>query len=335
MMQRNIRTPPKALRPVSLASFASLALLGGGCGTGGGRGQCNVGADCASGACSVEGKCVSVPPVEAGSLDGTAPADGSSVTDAAGDSASLPSPTGPDGSPLCVPNGDGTITRSEVPMGAGLRATYVVASNATWDTTGTIGDAGARTWDLTGALAGDHSVIFEAQAPGGAWWASSFAPATFAMQLAASQTLLGVFQVGDETLSLLGVVSPTNAAPSTEVTYATPVPTLKFPFTLGSTWTTTSNVTGTVSGVFSSYSEEYVTTVDAAGEMRTPFGALPVLRLGTLLTQTVGLVATYTRSFVWVAECVGPVAAATSPSSQTKPSATELSTVAEVRRLSP
>ena len=88
-------------------------------------------------------------------------------------------------------------------------------------------------------------MIFTALTPSGTWWASSFAAATFAMQLEASQTLLGVFQVGDEALLLIGVVSPTSTAPLTEITYATPIPTLQFPLTVGATWSATSNVTGT------------------------------------------------------------------------------------------
>jgi hypothetical protein len=221
-------------------------------------------------------------------------------------------------------------------MAAGLRAIYLVADNVTWSTAGTASDDGGVTWDLTGALSGDQDVIFSALTPTGTWWASSFTAATFAMQLEASQNLEGVFEVGNNALSLIGVVSPTNTGSYTKVTYATPIPTLQFPLHVGATWTTTSNVTGTVSGIVAAYSESYVTTVDAEGEMKTPYGDFPsVLRVGTLLTQTVGLDVTYTQSFVWIAECVGPVAAATSSSSGTKPTATEFSSAAEVRRLAP
>jgi predicted small secreted protein len=304
--------------------------------------ECRVGADCASGACSAAGRCVTTSGApDAGQLDGESPSEDGGVTPPSPDGAtSVPdSPVvpGEDAGATCVPNGDGTITRDEVPMQVGLRATYLVADNATWDTTGTIGDAGTRSWDLTGSLAGDRSFLFTALTPSGTWWASSYPAATFAMQLEAAQTLLGVYQVSDEALSLLGIVSPTNAAPVTETTYATPIPTLQFPFSLGSTWTTTSNVSGTVSGVVfaAPYTEKYVTTVDAAGEMNTPFATFPVLRVRTLLTQTVGLVVNYTESFVWIAECFGPVAAASTASSQTMPTTTEFSSDAEVRRLSP
>jgi hypothetical protein len=310
-----------------------------GCTTSGAT-QCYVGADCASGACSAAGQCVAAPTGgDGGGLgDAGTQADGAPISqpDAAVDSP-VSFPPGDDASAACVPNDDGTITRDEVPMGVGLRATYLVADNVTWDTAGTTGDAGARTWDLTGALAGDKSAIFTALTPSGTWWGPSYTAATFGMQLEASQNLLGVFQVGDEALSLIGIVSPTNSSPLTEVTYATPIPTLQFPLSLGASWTTTSKVSGTVSGVTFAvpYTESYVTTVDAAGVMKTPFASFPVLRVGTSLTQTIGLDVNYTQSFVWVAECFGPVAAATTASSTTKPTGTEFSTDAEVRRLSP
>jgi hypothetical protein len=159
--------------------------------------ECYVGADCASGACSAAGQCVAAPALDAAAApDGavTLP-DGAVVQPAPDGSSVVPeSSVGPgdDAAATCVPNNDGTITRSEVPMGAGLRATYLVADSVTWDTTGTIGDAGTRTWDLTGSLSGDHSVIFTALTPAGTWWASNYSAATFAMQLEASQTLLGV-----------------------------------------------------------------------------------------------------------------------------------------------
>jgi hypothetical protein len=322
MMRRTI--------PLVVALLASLAR----CATSG-TPACYVGADCATGACSAQGECVATVTVGTGIGDGgttTGEGGGSSSPDAADEASSATPLPGAD-SGTCVPNNDGTITRDEVPMAVGLRATYLVADSVTWDTTGTIGDAGARTWDLTGSLTGDHSVIFEAESPTGAWWASSFAAATFSMPLVASSSDVGIFQVGDESLSLIGVASATSGAEDTEVKYATPIPTLQFPLSLNATWTTTSNVTGTYNGIpDTTYTENYVTAVDAAGQMKTPFGDFSVLRVGTVLTQTVGLVKTVTESFVWVAECVGPVAAATSQSNTTT---AEFSSDAEVRRLSP
>ena len=297
--------------------------------------QCVNGADCASGACSAAGQCVTLPAPEGGTpdagpfggggdsssdVDGSGTTDGSQVTLDDGEVAG------------CVPNNDGTITQAEVPMQAGLHATYLDAQNATWDTTGTVGDAGERVWDLTGALTGDPPVIFTTQSPTGAWWTSAFSGATYASLLSATETLLGVFQVSDTSLLLLGVVSPASGTTQTELTYATPIVTMQFPLTVGATWSTTSNVTGTAEGIDSVYTEAYVTKVDEAGTMKTPYGTFQVLRVGTVLTRTLDLVPTTTRSYSFIAECFGPVASVTSQSNETS---TEFSSDAEVRRLTP
>jgi hypothetical protein len=288
--------------------------------------QCVVGADCASGACDVTGKCVAVVTPDGG-------ADASAIFPPLDAS---PGPTfdaalGETGVPGCTPNDDGTITRDEVPMQPGLRATYLVAENATWSTAGAQSPDGSRTWDLTGALSGDAPVLFDTESPSGTWWAKDFAGATYSARLAASQDLLGLFEAGDSLL-LLGVVSPAGGTGQTELTYATPIPTIKTPLTMGTSWQTTSTVNGTAAGVAAYYTEQYTSQVDARGTMKTPYGTFPVLRVSTVLTRTIGVVPTVIRSYAFVAECFGAVASVTSQNNETN---AEFTGDAEVRRLTP
>jgi hypothetical protein len=241
-----------------------------------------------------------------------------------------------DGSPTALPDGggcdgDGTITEAEIPLQVGLRATYLDAQNVTWSTAGTA-DAGGLVWDLTGSLSGDQPVVFSTESPTGTWWTGSFGTASYASLLSASASLLGVFQVGTSALSLVGVVSETSGTTQTELTYATPIPTLQFPLSVGATWSATSNVTGQADGIETLYSESYVSKVDEAGTMKTPLGTYNVLRVGTVLTRTVGVTPTVTRSYAFVAECVGVVASVTSQSGE---QSAEFSSDAEVKRLSP
>jgi hypothetical protein len=308
--------------------------LFGACGTSS-TAQCVVGADCASGACSASGQCVTSPLMEAGTPvvndsgfvlgDGAGdpnPSEGGSVT--------FPSEDG--GVTGCLPNGDGTITQAEVPMAAGLRAPYEDAQNVTWSTAG-VGDAGTLVWDLTPSFSGDQRIVFTADSPTGTWWASSFTGATYSSLLSASATLLGVFEVQQGALSLIGVVSPTNGTTQTELTYATPVPTLQFPLSVGATWTVTSNVTGQAEGFETAYTEAYVSKVDEEGTMKTPYATFQnVLRVSTVLTRTVGVDVTVTRSYAWIAECFGVVASVTSQNDETS---AEFSNDLEVRRLTP
>jgi hypothetical protein len=328
MMQRNITILAAAGLAIYLASAE-------GCAAEGNAIQCVNGADCASGACSAAGQCVTAPVAEGGAPDGNGIGGDGSSNGLDGSGATDGSPSTFDDGEVsgCTANDDGTITQAEVPMQAGLHATYLDAQNATWDTTGAVGDAGTRVWDLTGALTGDEPIIFTTQTPTGAWWASAFSGATYASLLSSSATLLGIFEASDTSLLLDGVVSPASGTTDTELTYATPVVTLQFPLTVGATWSTTSNVTGTAEGIPDTvYTEAYVSKVDEAGTMKTPYGTFSVLRVSTVLTRTLDLVPTTTRSFSFIAECFGPVASVTSQSNETS---TEFSSDAEVRRLTP
>jgi hypothetical protein len=325
---------PMTQKPLYRSLFACgavlLCWLGAACGTSGGR-QCNVGADCASGACNADGTCVAVAGGDAGgdgSSEGGGPvgdgspimgADGASTFDAGG----------------CPANHDGVLTHDEVPLAAGLKATFRVATSETIDTSGGKNADGTRTWDFTGKLASDQDVIVETLSVTGAWYAKDFATATYASKLSQSQATLGVFNYGTDSLGLIGVVSPTNGtAMDTELTYAPSVPILKFPFMKDSAWTTTAQVSGKLNGtaLLTSYTEKYESTVDATGTLKTPFASFPVLRVGTVLTQTFGVIVTVTRTFAWVTECYGTVAKATSTSNETLP---EFTQAAELLRLAP
>ena len=253
--------------------------------------------------------------------------DGGAGTDAAA--------TGSDGSTgLCTPNHDGMISSNELPLAAGRSAKFKIATNATISTAGTSNTDGTRDWDLSGALSGDTDTTVTLQSPTGAWWASSFPTATYATTLSSSSTLLGVFAVSATEVTLLGVVSPTSGEEQTELTYNPPAKILALPFTIGSTWTSTSAVTGTADGVpDTSYSEEYTSDADVAGTMKTPYGSFPVIRVGTDLTRTTGLETLATsRTFGWTAECFGTVATAVSQDFET---GDEFTSAAEVDRLTP
>jgi hypothetical protein len=191
---------------------------------------------------------------------------------------------------------------------------------------------GVRTWDLTGALTGDHSLLGETRDLSGAWYAADFVGATYASRLSDSNELLGVFEVTADALLLRGVVSPDDGLTRTKLTYDPAVKVLAFPLQAGTTFTTDSLVTGVASGVWSAYSEKYESQVDATGTLKTPYSTFHVLRVRTLLTRTVGLLVTTARTFTFVTDCFGTVATVRS---QDNESAVEFTQAAEVWRLSP
>lgn len=240
----------------------------------------------------------------------------------------------PDGSSaLCTPNHDGQISLAELPLIAGRMANFRVSTSATFDTAGVANTDGSRSWDLSGQLAGDADHVIALASPAGAWWEPSFPGATYAAVLAQGSDLQGVFAVDANGVTLLGVVSPAAGAFRTELAYDPPAKILTLPFANGTTWSSTSTISGTAQGAITAYSEKYESRVDQVGTMKTPYGEFPVIRVATDLTRTAGLATLLTkRTFAWSAECFGSVATVSSQDFET---GAEFNDPAEVRRLAP
>jgi hypothetical protein len=299
---------------------------------------CHVGADCASGACDSSGRCVPNPGgggVDSGSpvgADAQVSEGGGVATDGSSADSGGSSGGGDDGSAPCQPNNDGTITREEVPMMAGLHANFMIAENVTMDTAGTTQPNGLRVWDFSASLSGDHKVLVTTDAPTGQWFSPQFTTATYTTKLSDTQPLLGVFQATSSALLLQGVVSPTSGTQQTALSYSPPANSLAVPLQLGTSWSSTSTVTGPADGVPSDYTELYSSKVDARGTLKLPYGTFQVLRVQTTLTRTIGVTVTVMRSLNFVTECFGPVATLSSQIDETN---NEFTNVAEARRLTP
>lgn len=303
---------------------------------------CSVNADCASGLCLPNGSCgdADVTFQTADAADGattqpggdaTSPGDAPPGSDAAG---AGDAPTTGDGQVapvVCAPNNDGTITRAEVPLAAGLSATYRIAQDVEVDTAGT-GDGASKTWDVSTALSGDHDSLVEAADPAGFWFGTHFPTASYAARLADEGDLYGLFEITDDALLLLGVASLEDGLFATKLTYDPPVAALKFPLAVGATWSTTSTATGTTDGVISLVTETYDYEVTNAGTAVTPFASFPVLQVTSKLTRMVGLAPYTERQVLLVAECFGSVASFRSKGYE---SAVYFTDAAEVRRLAP
>lgn len=308
--------------------LGALALVGvvpaaSGCATSGP--ECARGSDCATGACNANGRCVPAEELDASVVDAQPSEDASTTSDGG----PPPDVVVPDGG--CLPNKDFRILRDEVPLMAGLRATFLVARNVDVSTAGTPGANDTRTWDFSGDLTGDTRSLVETQKITDKWFAADFKTASYATKLSESTTLLGVFEITPSALKLRGVVSPEEGATRTNVAYTPPPDILAFPLEPGKTWTTNATVSGLVSGVFLTYTEKYDSTVDAKGTLKTPLGTFTVLRVKTTLTKTVGVLVTTIRSFAWVTECYGTVATATSSDNETN---AEFTRSSELKRIS-
>ncbi len=303
--------------------------------------RCVSGSDCDSGVCNVDGTC-GESSATTGSTT-TSSTTGAGGTGSGGDStttgsggSTTTSTTGAGGSATCSPNNDGVITREEVPLAAGLHATFKTATNAPVDTAGKVQGDGSKLWDLDVNLPGDHASLVETQAIDGQWFAADFPGATYASRLSDGSDLLGVFEITPSALLLRGVVSPVEDAISgTKLKYGTPIKVLDFPIQANKTWTTTSGISGTASGVTcieAFCTETYENKIDQKGTLKTPFGTFQVQRLRVDLSRNIGGFPTTLHSYFFVTECFGIVAKMISKNSEPND---EFTTAAEVTRLSP
>lgn len=232
----------------------------------------------------------------------------------------------------CVPDDGGTITAAQAPLQAGLHAKFRHATNVTVSTAGQTQGDGSRIWDFSGALNGDQDVNVDTTAVSGAWYAASFPTASYATILTPTSNLLGVFRFGGNELALQGVVSPSQGGQFTNVSYNPEAISVQFPFSLNSTWASTSTISGTAGGVPVYYYEEYQSKVDAYGKAKTPFGSFDVLRIATVLTRTVGATVTIVRTFGFFAQCATQVATVVSQPDETT---AEFTNASLIQRLTP
>jgi hypothetical protein len=268
-----------------------------------------------------------------GGEDATAPDAGDATTPGRDASTDADPGTRPDAT-TCMPDQDGTITRAEMPFVVGATVLYAVNNDGTVvegvDTAGMPGSSG-RVWNYAAARAEDHRVLDEVLAPAGQWWASRYPTASFAMVLDRANQIYGVYRAGDNALELLATVS--REANRTDLQMDPPVAVLRFPLTEGASWEQT--VTGRGLYNFTAFQNvtRYTFRVDARGEVRTPAGRYPVLRLRTDVDQSVPFTAfrRTQRTYTFLSECWGVVARVASVDNE---SAVEFTRAAEYRRLS-
>ena len=241
------------------------------------------------------------------------------------DAAPLPD-GGADAAAPCQPDHDGAIARDEVVILVPASITFRVSGETPVALTGTH-------WDFSGALAGDRDVAIETAPVAGEWFAAEFPAGQFTTPLAGPGDLLGVYDASaPAAVAVLGAASRMPGLQRTELVYDPPVDAFELPLHPGQHWEGQSTVSGTAQGVPALFTDSYTSDVDASGEVVTPYGTFPVLRLRLQLSHTVGLVTTTTLTYAFVAECFGTVATVTGRTNDTMP---EFTTAAEVRRLVP
>lgn len=234
----------------------------------------------------------------------------------------------------CLPNGDGIISLDELAFRAGVKASYRVNQPGTQVGVNIAGEmvSGTTEWDFS-SRSGN---VFEAvlQPIDGAWYASHFPDADFAVASSAGGDTLQLLRVvGGESgsLQLLGLAS--KQPDRTLMVYDTPLALLRFPMTLGDKYVTKGSVSnGKLDGLPIATEDTYSVSIDARGSVRLPFVKLhKALRVRLDVTSKAAGGATATsRQVQWFAECYGEVVRAVSKRDEP---AADFSQAVELRRL--
>ena len=226
-----------------------------------------------------------------------------------------PAPTASPTPPVaCLPDLDGTLTAAEVPVVLDTPLDYYVGTGVTIDVAGD-GSGDTRRWDWSDERAADTIEATVAGALGTRWYAGLFPGGQFVSPGAGG--LDGIYAKDDQGVYLLGLASPTDAAPTkTVLRYTTPVAVLRFPLTEGARWTEVGTITGgTLNGLPYMGTDTYELGADARGELHLPYvrfvDALRV-RVRVVSAPAIGGVMTTRRQVGFWSECFGEVGRATS-----------------------
>lgn len=235
--------------------------------------------------------------------------------------------------PTCRGNRDGVIERDEVAFVTGVTVRYRVNPSGTLARVAPAGEAqadGARRWDFSDR-AGDTVSVTLLAAPQ-QWFASSFSQAQYAAPLDPRAPELGVYLATDAAVQLLGVAGPAESD-DTLVRYDAPLDVLRFPLSVGMTWTAEATTqAGRIGGTPVASRDRYEITVDARGAVVLPELTFPdALRIRVELTQRFPAGPGRRRiQYLWMTECYGEVARMVSQDDEADPAFT---LAAEFRRL--
>jgi hypothetical protein len=208
---------------------------------------------------------------------------------------------------LCTPNGNEQIERDELLFVIPSSGDYTVGSDVAVDLVGA-DVAGVTHWDLTADAADDHIEAMTLD-PVPAWAAADFpsGPQIYASLLNKGYDTYGIFEITDSELRLLGAISGDESYG--RATYEDPVTLLRFPMTVGDSYSTETSASG-FWGIAVLYNvETYTVDVLARGKVTLP----KMLPIDALLVREVAeqypygnpfLKRTYTV-FLFMAECYG------------------------------
>lgn len=241
----------------------------------------------------------------------------------------------PDAGPgvVCRGNRDGTIARAEVVFAPGVEVRYRINPTGTLANVsprGVTNPDGSRTWDFADRTG--EPVTLSLSSSAGQWWQARFPTAQYASRIDPRSPNLGVYRASETSVELLGLVAPLEST-MTVVPYEPGVAVLRFPLTMGATWTAESTTRdAVVDGTPVASRDRYTFTVDARGTVRLPeLTFTDALRVRVELTQQFPAGPGVRKiQYLWLVECYGEVARMTSRDGEVDP---DFTSAMEFRRL--
>ncbi len=143
-------------------------------------------------------------------------------------------------------------SRAEFPRMAGLHANYEIAENVTIDTAGVTNPDGSRTWNLSGPYSGDQTVFVTTDVPTGQWFTSQL-PGRHLHHAAQPHVVAPRRLPGDTELARSAGrrLARERRRTDRDVVHADRRSSIGVPMKMGTSWSTTSNVTRQADGVIS------------------------------------------------------------------------------------
>ncbi len=187
---------------------------------------------------------------------------------------------------VCQPVGDGKIRRSEFQYDTGFSIPYEFAVDVAVDIDGQ-DDNGTTVWDFEDFDDDDFTEELELRDPADYWFGDEFPDADYAVDISVQADELGVYEVTDDALLLVGLATPhgpDDDDPHTHIEYDPPIEALSFPLEESKSWGGDVSADGDYAEVtgYTGHDESYEVEVDAAGELITPYGTFDVLRVYTV-----------------------------------------------------
>lgn len=161
----------------------------------------------------------------------------------------------------CIPNLDGVFEQSEMPTQLRNEVPYLVAQNTNVDLAGT-------EIDLRNEIAGETKLNIVALPLESQWFADEFSAGSIVVPLSGAGDTFGILRLSEDALRLEGIVSRQEA--HTLLHYQNPIDLYRFPLTVGSAWTSTSAVSGTLASVAYNGIDTYEVSVPSTSRVLLP-----------------------------------------------------------------